>query len=264
MSLNDITLGRYVYGESVLHRLDPRTKLAGMLVMMTALFAGGGWTAPLLAGVYIFAACRLAGLRLVYFLKSLVPFRWLILVTLILNILFVGGHTLVEAPLPYGGVTAEGLSLGVLYSARIALLILMSSLVTLTTQPVVLVTGVEKLLGPTRKFGLKPHEIALAMVITIRFVPVFIEEAVKIRKSFAARGLKPGGGPAARIRSVSMLLLPLFVSAVRRAEELAVAMECRLYRSTSVRTRYNDTHMAFIDWTALAITLIFAVGMTLL
>ena len=264
MSLQDITLGRYVYGESVVHRLDPRTKLIAMLVMMTVLFTGGGWRAPVIAAVFILAACILSGLSLSYILRSLLPFKWLILVTFLLNVLFIGGHTVIEAPLPYGGITEEGLRFGILYSLRISLLILMSSLVTLTTQPVTLVGGVEKLLGPTRRIGLNPHEIALAMVITIRFVPVFIDEAVKIRKSFAARGLRPGGGPIVRLRAVSMLLLPLFVNAVRRAEELAVAMECRLYRSSAVRTRYHDTRMTLIDWTAVGITFIFAIMMWML
>ena len=264
MSLKDITLGRYVYGESVLHRLDPRSKLLCLLLIMSVLFAGSGWYSIGLAAFYTVSACMLSGLHLSYILRSLMPFKWLIIITFLLNVLFVGGHTLVEAPLPYGGITSEGLASGAIYSARITILVLMSSLLTLTTQPVILVTGVEKLLAPGEKIGLKPHEIAIAMVITIRFVPVFLDEAVKIRKSHIARGLKPGGGLYTRLKSASILLLPLFVSAIRRAEELACAMECRLYRTSASRTRYNDTSMTTRDWAALFITIIFAIGMVII
>ncbi len=264
MSLKDITLGRYVYGESVLHRLDPRSKLICLLLIMSVLFAGNAWYSIGLAALYTVSACILSGLHLSYLLRSLMPFKWLILITFLLNMLFVGGHTLVEAPLPYGGITSEGLALGAVYSARITILVLISSLLTLTTQPVILVAGVEKLLAPSKKIGLKPHEIAIAMVITIRFVPVFLEEAVKIRKSHIARGLKPGGGLVQRFKSVSILLMPLFASAIRRAEELACAMECRLYRTATSRTRYHDTHMTTRDWTALLITVIFVIGMMVL
>ena len=264
MSLKDITLGRYVYGESVLHRLDPRSKLLCLLVIMSVLFAKSGWYSIGLAAFYTVSACIFSGLHLSYLLRSLMPFKWLIIITSLLNVLFVGGHTLIEAPLPYGGITSEGLTSGAVYSARIIILVLMSSLLTLTTQPVILVTGMEKLLAPGKKIGLKPHEIALAMIITIRFVPVFLDEAVKIRKSHIARGLNPEGGLVTRIKSMSILLLPLFVSAIRSAEELACAMECRLYRTSISRTNYHDTNMTSRDWTDLLITVIFAIGMMMI
>ncbi len=264
MSLKDITLGRYVYGESILHDLDPRTKLICMLLFMTVLFTGNSWYSIGLAALYTLLACMISGLHFSYLLRSLMPFKWLIITTFLLNVMFVGGHTLIEAPLPYGGITSEGLNSGALYSARLTILVLLSSLLTLTTQPVILVAGIEKLLAPFAKIGLKPHEIAIAMVITIRFIPVFLDEAVKIRKSHVARGLQTNGGLIIKLKSVSILLVPLFTSAIRRAEELAVAMECRLYRSSSKRTRYYDTHMSIQDWTVLLITLIFAFGMLVL
>ena len=264
MSFKDITLGRYVYGESILHTLDPRTKLFCLLMVMTALFTGSGWQSLVLAGVYAVSVCLLSGLHLSYIFRSLLPFKWLIIITFILNAIFVGGHTLIEAPLPYGGITVEGLESGVIYSARIIILVMMASLLTLTTQPVVLVAGVEKLLRPFSKIGLKPHEIALAMVITIRFIPVFLDEAVKIQKSHIARGLRPEKGIIARLRSISILLMPLFASAIKRAEDLAVAMECRLYRSSIKRTRYKDTYITGYDWTAMFITFIFAIGIVVL
>ena len=264
MSLKDITLGRYVYGTSLLHSLDPRTKLVSMLFITAVLFSGSGWTALGLVGVYTVAAYVLSGLKPLYLMKSLIPFKWLIITTVLLNMFFVGGHIVVEAPLPYGGITREGLELGVLFGGRIALLVLLASLLTLTTEPIVLVDGIEKLLSPLSKIGIKPHEIAIAMVITIRFIPIFLDEAEKIRKSHIARGLKPDGGVITKLKSISMLFLPLFHSAVRRAENLAVAMECRMYRSGEPRTRYVETSMVFKDWVVLVISVGVAVGIVII
>ncbi|MHB9027220.1 MAG: energy-coupling factor transporter transmembrane component T family protein [Candidatus Latescibacterota bacterium] len=262
MSIRDITLGRYVHGASFLHLLDPRTKLLASLLIMGALFAGEGARPVALALGFTMLAGVLSGLPFSYLLRSMLPFKWLIIVTVLLNILFTGGHILVEAPLPYGGITAEGLEFGFLYGARIALLVLLASLLTLTTEPVVLVDGVEKLLRPFARFGLRPHDIALAMVITIRFIPVLLDEAVKIRKSHAARGLRPLG-IRANLKSVSILFVPLFISAVRRAEELAVAMESRLYRSGGHRTRYREIRMTARDGWTLLVTLLFSLSMVL-
>ncbi len=259
MSLRDITLGRYVYGESFLHRLDPRSKLLCLLFVMAALLTGDGWLPLGLVAAYAAAASMLSGLHLGYIVRSLLPFKWLILITFVLNALFVGGHILIEfSPLPYGGISAEGLKAGVIFSARIVILVTTASLLTLTTQPVVLVAGVEKMLGPFERIGVKPHEIALAMVITIRFIPVLLDEAAKIRKSHIARGLRTDRGIVTKLKSMSMLLIPLFVTAVKRAEELAVAMECRLYRGSDGRTRYKETHITARDWIALGITAVFA------
>ena len=109
MSIKDITLGRYIYGTSLLHRLDPRTKLLSLLVIMTGVFTESGWTALCAAGIYTCAVCVLSGLKPAYLIRSLMPFKWLIIMTVLLNVFFIGGHILVEAPLPYGGITREGL-----------------------------------------------------------------------------------------------------------------------------------------------------------
>ena len=262
MSLKDITLGRFVYGKSLLHRLDPRTKLLLLFVVMIGLFAGNGWAALGLATCCALIGCLLSGLPLLYLLRSLVPFKWLIAMTFLLNVLFVGGHILVEAPLPYGGITSEGIELGLLYSLRIALLILLASLLTLTTQPVTLVAGVEKLLKPFAGIGgFNPHETAIAMVITIRFIPVLLGEAVKIQKSHRALGLRTDTGIGVKLRSISLMLTPLFVSAIKRAEDLAVAMDSRLYRGAAQRTRYHDTRMMNLDWSVLAVGITVALVM---
>ena len=264
MSIRDITLGRYVYGESILHRLDPRTKLISLLVLMTGLFAGNAWTAVAVTTGYTVIAMALSGLRVSYILRSLMPFKWLIIIAVFINMLFVGGHIVIEAPLPYGGITSEGISNGLLYGSRIAILVLAASIMSLTTEPIVLVDGIEKLLMPFRRIGLHPQEIATAMVITIRFIPILLDEAEKIRKSHLARGFRPDRGIRTRIRSASLMLMPLFTSAVFRAEHLATAMECRLYRPGAERTRLREISMTSADWLALALTLIVTLAMVLL
>lgn len=264
MSIQDITLGRYVYGTSVLHRLDPRTKLLALIAISTGLFLGKGWSALGLVAAYTTVACVLSGLKPAYLLRSIMPFKWLILMTVLLNMVFMGGHILIEAPLPYGGITREGLSFGVLYGSRIALLVLLASLLSLTTEPIVLVDGVEKLIAPLSKTGVNPHELAIAMVITIRFIPLLLSEATKIRKSHAVRGLRSDGSVITKLKSISLLFLPLFYSALRRAENLAVAMECRLYRSGMSRTHYMETTLTRKDWTALLFSVMFAFGIVVM
>lgn len=264
MSLHDITIGRYVYGSSVLHRLDPRSKLFSLLVLTTALFMSAGWRSMALMGLCAGAACFISGLNPGYLWRSLMPFKWLIVMTVLLNVLFVGGHIVFEAPLPYGGITREGMESGLLNGGRIALLVLMASLLTLTTEPIVLVDGIEKLIGPLSRVGVKPHEVSLAMVITIRFIPILIDEAEKIRKSHIARGLRPGGGLVRKLRAASLLFLPLFHSALRRAETLAVAMDCRLYSTETERTRYVEITMHTRDWITAAVTIAAAVAIVIL
>ena len=258
MSIKDITLGRYVHGTSVLHRLDPRTKLLSLLVISVVLFTGNNWYSLAIVGVYAGTACVLSGLKPSYLFRSLMPFKWLIIITVLLNIITVGGHIVIEAPLPYGGITLEGLESGILYGCRIAFLVILASILTLTTEPISLVDGIEKLLYPFKKVGLNPHDTAIAMAITIRFIPILLDEAVKIRKSLIARGLRPDGGMIAKMRTVSLLFLPLFHSAVRRAENLAIAMDCRLYRSGKPRTRFNETRILPRDWAVLIVSVIVA------
>jgi len=264
MSLKDITIGRYIHGASIVHRLDPRTKLFSLLAVTAVLFSRDGWTTVGIAGAYALMACLLSGLRPLYIARSLLPFKWLILVTVLLNVLFVGGHILVEAPLPYGGITREGLETGGLYGGRIALLVLLASLLTLTTEPIVLVDGIEKLLKPLSGIGIKPHDVSLSMVVTIRFIPILLDEAEKIRKSHVARGLRPDRNVAAKLKSLSILFLPLFHSTLRRAENLAVAMDCRLYQSGLPRTRYIESTLTGIDWAVMTATVLLVAAATAL
>jgi len=260
MSLKDIALGRYVHGDSLLHGLDPRTKLLSLLFLSSLLFTGNDWRILGTVAAAAGAACMSSGLKAGFILRSLSPFKWLIIMAVILNMVFVGGHILVEAPLPYGGISREGVELGLLYGGRIALVVLMASLLTLTTEPITLVDGIEKLMGPLSRFGLKPHNISLSMVLTIRFIPILIDEAEKIRKSHIARGLRPDMGLRERIKSVSMLFLPLFHSSLRRVETLAAAMDCRMYQNDLPRTRYKEITMNRKDWCILCSVAVLTLG----
>ena len=264
MSLKDIALGQYIHGESFVHRLDPRTKLALMVFVTAALFSGGGWMRFVAGSVAIAAAAWASRIGAGVYARSLKPFRWLILVTVALNILFTGGHILVEAPLPFGGVTHEGIVSGLLYGGRIALLVLGASVLTHTTEPIALVDGIEKLLGPFRHIGVKPRETAVAMMLTIRFIPILHDEAVKIRKSLAARGIGVSGGLRVRIAGTVHLFMPLFHAAIRRADTLAVAMDCRLFCDQSPRTMFREPVMAARDWTTLAAGLLLTLAALIL
>jgi energy-coupling factor transport system permease protein len=252
MALKDITIGRYVHGVSFAHRLDPRTKLFTLAILATALFSGQGLMSLVAATLVMATLSVSTGIGTSYLLRGLLPFKWLIAAALVLNVLFTGGHIVVEAPLPYGGLTSEGLTAGVLAGGRIALAVLLASLVTLTTEPVVLVDGVEKLLRPFERFGLHSRDTALAMVITIRFVPILIEEASFIRKSLEARGGRAERGLRRRLALVGYLFVPLFAAGIRRAEHLATAMDCRLYGTDGPRTRYHDIRFSRIDFIAAA------------
>ncbi len=264
MSVRDIAIGRYVHGSSFLHGLDSRTKMFSLAVTAVAVFSGGGPAALAAGAVFAGAGAIASGLRPGFLAKSVLPFKWLILLTVVLNALFVGGHIVIRAPLPYGGVTAEGIEAGLVYGFRIALLVFMASLLTFTTEPIVLVDGIGKLLRPFERIGVNSHDAALAMVITIRFIPILFDEADKIRKSFVARGFSPEAGLASRLRYLAMLFMPLFHAAVRRAETLAVAMDSRLYRSGASRTRFNETTMQGRDIAVCAVSAVFAAAVMIM
>ena len=260
MSIRDITLGQFVHADSPVHHLDPRSKLLCMIILTVTLFSGG-W--KILAGQALFAglAISVARIKPGYLIRGLRPFIWLVVFTVLMNVLFVGGHIIIEAPLPYGGITKEGITAGMVYGGRIIVLITLASLLTLTTEPVTLVSGIEKALRPFNRFGINARDIALSMVITIRFIPVLMEEAIRIRKSFMARGFNPSRSLTARLKSVSMMLMPLFTSVVRRADELALAMDCRLYRSGAEHSCYRDISLEARDAAAVTVTLIWSMTM---
>ncbi|EKP94879.1 energy-coupling factor transporter transmembrane component T family protein [Thermaerobacter subterraneus] len=253
-------VGQYVPGESLVHRLDPRTKIALLAGYTVVLFLVREWAAYGLLAALVLAGTLVAGLPLAYLVAGLRPMAWLAALTLVLNLVAVPGDPLVHlGPLV---ATRQGLELGLRLAVRLLLLVAAASLLTLTTSPIALTDGLEALL---RRLGRRvpAHELAMMMTIALRFIPTLAEEADRIMKAQLARGARfHRGGPVQRLRALVPLLVPLFVSAFRRADDLALAMEARGYRGGAGRTRYRELRPGRADAMAVALaTVLF--GMTL-
>ena len=250
--LKDITLGKYIAADSPLHHLDPRTKFISVLLLMSALFAAEGLApsarkhlfAPLLFfAIFLSFIVPLSRLPVGIVLKNLRPFIWLFFFTLIMWALW-------PPPLPYTilwrlpavdlFITMEGLQNGLFFSLRLSLVIIAASLLTLTTAPMELTAGLEKIFNPLRCIGFPAHELAMMITISMRFVPVLVEEAERLYKAQLARGANFTGGPIQRAKNLIPLLVPLFISAFARADRLALAMESRCYRGGTERTHFRE------------------------
>lgn len=246
MAFKDITLGQYIPGDSPVHRLDPRAKILLTLVLIVTLFLIDGWPGYLVFAGTIFAAAAISGIRARYLAKGLRPLTFILVFTFGLHLFMDPGRTLfVLGPVK---ATWEGLVQGVLISIRLALLVVATSLLTLTTSPIALTDGIESLLSPGKAVGVPAHELAMMMTIALRFIPTLLEEADKIMKAQTARGADfETGGIVQRAKALVPVLVPLFVSAFRRADELAVAMEARCYRGGKGRTRLRSLRFTLGD-----------------
>ncbi len=238
--LKDITLGQYFPGNSVVHRLDPRTKLILTVVYIVALFSACNLlTYALMIGVLIFCIrCSKVGYRAVF--RGMKPVLVVVLITGVLNLFY--NHTgEVLAKIWVFSIYSGGVRMAVMMVLRIMLLISGTFLLTYTTSPMQLTDGIEQLLGPLKKLHLPIHELAMMMSIALRFIPTLIEETDKIMSAQKARGADfESGNLVAKAKALVPLLVPLFVSALRRADELATAMECRCYIGDYGRTRMNQ------------------------
>jgi energy-coupling factor transport system permease protein len=233
----DITLGQYMPGDTVVHRLDPRAKILLTIVYIAMVFTVSSPLFYVIPAVYVFLIARLAGLSFRQLLKTLKPLRILLILTFVLNVFFSGGQT-VLLHWSFVTISQEGLLLAVHFSLRLIFLVLGTSILTLTTSPVALSDGIEILLTPLKKVRFPVHELAMMMTIALRFIPTLIEETDKIMKAQKARGADfESGNLIARAKAMTPLLVPLFVSAFRRAGELAMAMEARCYHGGEGRTR---------------------------
>ena len=252
--LKDITLGQYMPGNTVVHRLDPRTKitLTAAYIAMIFLVSNPVWyVVPML---YVVMSARLAGLSFGQLLKTIKPLRVLLILTFVLNLFFSGGSTIW---LQWGILTVskEGFLLALHFSMRLVFLVVGTSILTLTTSPVALSDGIEMLLKPLRVVHFPAHELAMMMTIALRFIPTLIEETDKIMKAQQARGADfESGNLIARAKAMVPLLVPLFVSAFRRAGELAMAMEARCYHGGEGRTRLRILRFTKEDVQAFAVT----------
>ncbi|MFC1526494.1 energy-coupling factor transporter transmembrane component T family protein [Candidatus Latescibacterota bacterium] len=248
--LRDIALGRYVAIDSPLHRLDPRTKFVCTMVVMMATITTEHPLAIGFAATVVVALTALGRLPARLLLRNLRPFAWLFLFTFVLHGLMTPGRVLWHVPLLDLDLTVTGLRQGSLLSLRLAVVISAAALMTLTTAPMELTDGLERMLSPLRRLGFPAHELAMMVTIALRFIPVLAEEAERLYKAQAARGGDFTGGPLQRARKLVPLLVPLFISAFSRADRLALAMESRCYRGGEGRTSYRRLQLGWLDLAA--------------
>lgn len=238
--MRSITLGHYLPGNSLLHKLDPRIKLLSLFILIAALFLVKTFVGFAVFCVFITVVFFSAGLPWRYFLRGLKPVFYIVIFTVIMHFFFTKGGRVYWH---WGPLTVEeaGVYFGLFMISRLVLLVITTLLVTLTTSPIAFTDGLEFLLRPFRRLGIPGHEIAMMMTIALRFIPTLIEEGGKIRNAQMARGADfETGNVFQRARGLIPLLVPLFVSAFRRADELAVAMEARCYRGGENRTKMRQ------------------------
>ena len=251
--LNDITLGQFFPGESVIHWLDPRVKLIGTFLYIIAVFIPQNWEGLGLAILFLVVTAALSRLPVRLILKSLKPIIPIIIITSLLNVFYVSKGTLWVDWWIFK-ITDQGVFTALFIAIRIMCLIAGSSLMTYTTTPTALTDGMERLFSPLKVLHINVHELAMMMTIALRFIPTLIEETDKIMSAQKARGADmESGGLMQRIRALIPVLIPLFVSSFRRAYELATAMECRCYHGGEGRTRMKQLHMAARDGLALVV-----------
>ena len=250
--LKDITLGQYFPGNSVIHRLDPRTKLIMVIVYIVALFmANYGIVSYAVLLAFLISCIKISTVGLKAITRGLKPVLIILIFTAVLNMFYTSGeHELVSFWI--FTITLEGIISAVYIVLRIMMLITGTFLLTYTTSPIALTDGMESLLGPLKKIKLPVHELAMIMSIALRFIPTLIEETDKIMSAQKARGADfETGSLLQRAKALIPILVPLFISAFRRADELAVAMECRCYHGGEGRTRMKTLKYARRDFNAL-------------
>ena len=253
--LKDITMGQYYPSDSVIHRLDPRMKILLTVLMIVAVFMVHTLVGYAVILAFVYMTTRLAKIPFRLLMKGLKPLRFILILTFLLNLFFSNGAKVL---LHWGiiTITAEGLIQAVHYSLRLMFLVIGTSLLTLTTSPVSLADGLELILSPLKKIHFPAHELAMMMTIALRFIPTLLEETDKIMKAQMARGADfESGNLFKRAKAMVPLLVPLFVSAFRRAGDLAMAMEARCYHGGENRTRLRVLKITRNDYLALACTL---------
>ena len=261
--LKDITIGQYFPGTTAIHRMDPRTKILSVVLYIVALFACSGPVSYVLVLIYLIAAVRISKIHLRTILKGVKPVIIIIIFTAILNMFYTSGNVLVRFWI--FKITDNGIRNAILMIARIIMLITGTFLMTYTTSPIALTDGLERLLNPLKKIHFPVHELAMMMSIALRFIPTLIEETDKIMSAQKARGADfESGNLLEKGKALVPVLVPLFVSAFRRADELATAMECRCYTGGDGRTRMNPLKWQTLDTNGLAVGIALTVAVFVL
>ena len=254
--IRDITLGQYYPGGSAVHRLDARTKIIATLLYIIELFVVNNFYGFLIAAAALFAVIAVSKVPLKFIFRGLTAVFLIIAFTFLLNLFMVDGRVLWHWK--FLTITYEGLMRAFFMAVRLVLLIIGSSILTLTTKPIELTDGLEKLLKPFSKIGFPSHEIALMMTIALRFIPTLMEETDKIIKAQQARGADfESGNIIQRGKNLIPILVPLFVSSFRIAQDLALAMEARCYNGGGGRTRMNEIHFRRGDAVAAVLMVLF-------
>lgn len=250
--MNNIALGSYLPLNSLIHKMDPRAKICAMLLMMIAIFIPAGYIGYALLGVCIVAVALLAKLKLSFLWRSMKPMLFMLTFLLVINLIVVRDGTILFSVFGwniYSGAVSQTLYIVV----RLALMIMITTILTATTKPLELTLGIEDLLKPFQVIHVPAHEIAMMISIALRFIPTLIEETQRIMKAQASRGVDMENGKLIeKVKAILSLIVPLFVSAFQRAEDLAYAMEARGYIPNRPRTRYKQLKMHTRDYVLLA------------
>ncbi len=251
--LENITLGQYYPGASLLHKLDPRTKIILLVFEIAAIFCASKLLAFLPVIILLALSVYLSGLPFKLVIKSIKPPRLILIITFVLNLFFTQGENIIFE-FYFIRISSEALFRSVLYTIRLILLVVASSMLTYTTAPIPLTDGLERLLSPLAKLHFPAHEMSMMMTIALRFIPTLMEETDKIMKAQASRGADfESGNILQRAKAMLPILIPLFVSAFRRAGDLATAMEARCYHGGDGRTKFHVLKMYATDYICLAV-----------
>ncbi len=254
--IRDITIGQYYPTNSIIHRLDPRVKLNGTFLYIISLFLFNSLYGYIAVALFLLTVIKLSKVPLLYILKGLKAVVVLLLFTTFFNLFFTPGDPIFRWGIIK--ISEKGLHDAIFFGIRLTLLIIGSSLMTFTTTPNQLTDGLEKVLNPLKRIKVPVHEIAMMMSIALRFIPILLEETDKIMKAQMARGADfESGGILKKAKSLIPLLVPLFVSAFRRANDLAMAMEARCYRGGDGRTKMKPLHYKGKDFLAYIILLLY-------
>ncbi|HLS53495.1 MAG TPA: energy-coupling factor transporter transmembrane component T [Tissierellaceae bacterium] len=237
--LDNMTIGQYFPGDSIIHKLDPRVKIAAVTLYIIAIFMITKFIVYIPVALMIALVLYITKIPVKSVLKGLRPIIFIVLLTFIINIFMTPGEVVFKAGI--FSITKEGIRTGSFMAFRLIFLVLGTSLLTLTTSPISLTNGLEDIMKPLSKIGFPSHQLAMMMTIALRFIPTLFEETDKIRKAQMARGADfESGNIIARAKNMIPLLVPLFINAFRRADDLAVAMEARCYRGGDDKTRLNE------------------------
>lgn len=262
--LTDITIGQYMPANSPVHKLDPRIKIISVFIYIIIVFLAKSIYSYLLLAICTFLVIKLSKIRLITVLKSIKPLMFIIIFTSVINIFMTGTEDIIWQ-WKFLKITATGIRSSVVMALRLVFLVVGTSMLTYTTSPIMLTDGIEHLLRPLSKIGVPAHELAMMMTIALRFIPTLLEETDKIIKAQKARGADfESGNIVKRAQSLIPILVPLFVSSFRRADELAIAMECRCYRGGEGRTRLRELRIKSNDCISVGVMVAFICAIVLL